>query len=134
MDLKQKKILVTGGAGFLGQHVVRKLIERGVRQEDIFMPRSKDFDLRERKVCEAVIRGQNLVIHLAGSTGGIIFHKERPAKTFYDNLMMGIELMDTARAAGVDKFVTIGTATEYPENAAVPLKEDDLWLGFPEEL
>ena len=118
----------------MGRHVVEKLVQRGVSRENIFVPRSKDFDLRKRNVCEFVVRGQNVVIHLAGSTGGIVFHKERPAQTFYDNLMMGVELMDASRVAGVEKFITIGTAMEYPEGAPVPLKEDDLWSGFPEEI
>lgn len=134
LDLRSKKILITGGAGFLGRHVVQKLLGRGVPKENIFVPRSKDFDLRKRENCEKVVAGQDMVIHLAGSTGGIVFHKERPAQTFYDNLMMGIELMDAARVAGVEKFVAIGTATEYPENAPAPLKEENLWLGFPEAI
>lgn len=134
IDLKTKKILVTGGAGFLGQHLLRKLKERGVPEKNIFAPRSAELDLRLRENCEKAVRGQNIVVHLAGSTGGITFHKERPAQTFYDNLVMGVELMESARKAGVEKFVAIGTATEYPENASPPLKEKDLWNGQPEKI
>ncbi len=134
MDLRGKKILVTGGAGFLGQHVVRKLVGRGVPQENISVPRSKEIDLRKKENCAAAVRGQDVVIHLAGTTGGIAFHKEHPAQTFYDNLMMGVELIEAARVSGVTKFVTIGSATEYPEHAPLPFKEENLWLGPSEEI
>jgi GDP-L-fucose synthase len=132
MDLKSKKILLTGGAGFLGSHVVKKLLDCGVRRENIFVPRSRELDLRDKKNCERVVLGQNLVIHLAGITGDTEFHRENPAKIFYDNLMMGVELMEAARLTGVEKFVTIGSATEYPENAPLPMSEENLWIGFPE--
>ncbi len=134
MNLENKRILVTGGAGFLGRHVVQELLDRGVPTENIFAPRSEKFDLRKKENCAAVLRGQDIVIHLAGTTGGITFHKEHPAQTFYDNLMMGAELMEAARTSGVEKFVTIGSAAEYPERAPLPFRETDLWVGPPEEI
>ncbi|OGY24443.1 MAG: GDP-fucose synthetase, partial [Candidatus Woykebacteria bacterium GWB1_45_5] len=108
--------------------------DRGVSKENVFVPRSKEVDLRKKENCVAVVRGQDIVIHLAGTTGGIAFHKEHPAQTFYDNLMMGVELMEAARNACVEKFVTIGSATEYPEHAPLPFKEENLWLGPSEEI
>ncbi len=134
MDIKRKKILVTGGSGFLGQHLVRKLLERGAAKENIFAPPSSRFDLREKENCFEAVTGCDLVIHLAGVTGGVLFHQDNPAKTFYDNLTMGVYLMEAARLTGVKKFVTIGSATEYPERASLPLKEGDIWDGLPEEL
>ncbi len=134
MDLKDKKILVTGGAGFLGSRIVEKLIERGVAREYISVPRSRDFDLRSAEACARAVLGQDIVIHAAATTGGIVFHEEHPAKVFYDNLMMGVELMEASRKAGVEKFVTIGSATEYPENAPIPYAEENLWLGITEPI
>ncbi|MEK7180873.1 MAG: NAD-dependent epimerase/dehydratase family protein [Patescibacteria group bacterium] len=134
MNLKKKKILVTGGAGFLGQHVVRRLLEKGIKEQNILVPRIENYDLRLIENCEKVVKGQNLVIHLAGLTGGIEYHKQNPATIFYDNLMMGIQLMEAARKAEVEKFITIGSATEYPENAPLPFRESDLWRGFPEPI
>src|SRR3989344_8682498 len=133
MDLKDKKILVTGGSGFLGQHLIRKLRERGVPEKNIFAPRSAELDLRLRENCEKAVRGTNLVIHTAAITGNVELHKSKPADIFYDNLIMGVELMEAARKAGAEKFVTIGSATEYPDNARLPFREDDLWAG-PVEL
>ena len=134
MDLKKKKILVTGGAGFLGQHVVQFLIQRGVDGKNILVPRSENCDLRILENCQKVVIGQDIIFHLAGMTGGIEYHKKNPAVIFYDNILMGVQLMETAREVGVSKFVTIGSATEYPENAPLPFKESDLWHGFPEPL
>lgn len=134
MNLINKKILVTGGAGFLGRHVVRRLLKSGVEEKNILIPRFEDCDLRLRENCQQVVRGQDLVIHLAGMTGGIEYHKQYPAMIFYDNLMMGIQLMEAGREAGIEKFITIGSATEYPENASLPFREEDLWQGFPEPI
>lgn len=134
MDLTKEKILVTGGNGFLGTHVVRKLVLRGVPREHISTPRQEECDLRIRENCERVVAGQSVVLHIAGVTGGIEFHRAHPAQMFYDNLVMGVELMDAARQAGVQKFVTIGSATEYPEKIPLPFKEELLWFGYPEAL
>ncbi|MEK7149422.1 MAG: GDP-L-fucose synthase [Patescibacteria group bacterium] len=133
MNFKEKKILVTGGAGFLGSFVVKKLLERGLPKENIFIPRSKQYDLRNRDECFFVTEGENIVIHLAGKVGGIGFNRERPGELFYDNLTMGVQMMEAARQNGVEKFVAIGTICAYPKFTPVPFKEDDLWSGYPEE-
>jgi GDP-L-fucose synthase len=129
-----KKILVTGGAGFLGSFVVEKLInERGVKAENILVPRSKDADLRKWETCVNVVKNIDLVIHLAARVGGIGFNKKNPGTLFYDNAVMGINLMEAARQEGVQKFVAIGTICAYPKYTPVPFKEEDLWNGYPEE-
>lgn len=133
MDLKNKKILLTGGAGFLGSFVKEKLLQRGISEENIFIPRAKDFDLRKWENCQKVIDGQNIVIHLAAKVGGIGFNREKPGGLFYDNAIMGIQLMEAAHQAGIEKFVAIGTICAYPKFTPVPFKEDDLWSGYPEE-
>lgn len=133
LNLKNKKILVTGGAGFLGSYVVRKLKERGVPDETITAPRSAEYDLRQWGVCKRVVKGQDIVIHLAASVGGIGFNRAHPGKCFYDNAIMGIQMIEAARQAGVKKFVQIGTVCAYPKFTPVPFKEEDLWNGYPEE-
>ncbi len=132
-NFTNKKILVTGGTGFLGTHVVRKLKKRGVPEKNISVPRSAEVDLREVENCRHTVRGVDIVIHLAGVTGGPEFHKQHPAEIFYDNMIMGAELVEAARQARVEKFVTIGSATEYPDNAPLPYREEDIWLGPPEK-
>ncbi len=131
MNLKSKKILVTGGGGFLGQHVVSLLKKRGVKK--IVVPRSDEYDLRERSMCESIVKDIDIVIHLAAQIGGIGFIKERHGEIFYNNLVMGIQLMEAARKAGVKKFVGIGTVCEYPKVIPLPFREEDLWDGYPEE-
>lgn len=128
-----KKILITGGAGFLGVHLIKKLNERGVSKKNISIPRSKKLDLRILENCKKAVKGIDIVIHLAGNVGGIGYNREKPGELFYDNLIMGIQLMEEARKAGVKKFVGIGTICQYPKHAKVPFKEDDLWNGYPEE-
>jgi GDP-L-fucose synthase len=132
MDLKNEHILVTGGAGFLGSWVVRELIKRGVPEAHISVPRSGETDLRIESNCKEAVQGKNVVIHVAALTGGIGFHAKRPGEIFYDNLMMGVQLMEAARRHGIKKFVSIGSATEYPANAPTPYREDDLWKGRPD--
>ncbi|MBC7232569.1 MAG: GDP-L-fucose synthase [Chloroflexi bacterium] len=129
-----KRVLVTGGAGFLGSFVVEKLHQRDWVRE-VFVPRSHEYDLREK---EAVIRmyedtRPDIVIHLAGIVGGIGANRDRPGQFFYDNLMMGVQTMHYAYLYGVEKFVAIGTVCAYPKFTPVPFKEEHLWEGYPEE-
>lgn len=131
MKLKYKKILVTGGNGFLGRYVVSSLKSYGAT--NILVPRSAEYDLLERSNCQLLVRGVELVIHLAAQVGGIGYINEHPGEMFYKNAVMGIELLEAARQANVKKFVSIGTACEYPEVLPLPLKEDDLWNGYPED-
>src|SRR5262245_31006014 len=128
-----ERVVVTGGAGFLGSYVVEKLRERGV--ENIFIPRSKDYDLVRMENIRRLYHDANpdLVIHLAAVVGGIGANRANPGKYFYDNLMMGSQLMEEARSRGVRKFVAIGSVCAYPKFTPVPFKEDDLWNGYPEE-
>ncbi len=128
-----KRISVTGGAGFLGSFVVERLKERGVSEENIRIPRSKDTDLRMWENCVGVVKDMDNVIHLAARVGGIGYNQKYPATLFYDNAIMGIQLMEAARQEGVEKFVAVGTICAYPKFTPVPFKEVDLWNGYPEE-
>jgi GDP-L-fucose synthase len=125
--------MVTGGAGFLGAWVVRKLRQRG--GQSIFVPRSQDYDLRHGEDIRSAISAATpeIIIHLAARVGGIGANRAHPAEYFYDNLMMGVPLLHEAWRAGVSKFVTIGTVCAYPKFTPVPFREDDLWDGYPEE-
>jgi GDP-L-fucose synthase len=128
-----RRVMVTGGGGFLGSAVVRRLRDAGANQ--IFVPRSKDCDLRTKDgIDQALTDGKpDLVIHLAAVVGGIGANRDNPGRFFYENAIMGIQLMEQARLAGVAKFVTIGTVCAYPKLTPVPFMEDDLWNGYPEE-
>lgn len=128
-----RRVMVTGGGGFLGQFVVKKLEERGAR--DIFVVRSAEYDLREKdEIIRAIYDSEpDIVIHLAAVVGGIGANRENPGKFFYENAIMGIQLIEQARLYGIEKFVTIGTVCSYPKFTPVPFKEDDLWDGYPEE-
>lgn len=133
MDLSSKKIVVTGGAGFLGKAVVAQLVEAGADEEKILIPRSRDFDLTTMEACQRVVDGQDVIVHLAAHVGGIGLNREKPAELFYDNLMMGAQLIEAAHKAGVEKFVCVGTICAYPKFTPVPFKEEDIWDGYPEE-
>ena len=133
LDLKDKRILVTGGAGFLGRQVVNELLSSGADPNKITVPRSRDFDLRSLEACQRAADQQDIIIHLAAHVGGIGLNREKPAELFYDNLMMGVQLIHAAYQAGVQKFVCVGTICAYPKFTPVPFKEDDLWNGYPEE-
>jgi len=128
-----RRVMVTGGGGFLGTAVVRRLQQAGAT--DIFVPRSRDYDLRTRDGIDlALADGRpDLVIHLAAVVGGIGANRENPGRFFYENAIMGIELMERSRGAGVGKFVQIGTVCSYPKFTPVPFHEDELWNGYPEE-
>ncbi|HEX5578513.1 MAG TPA: GDP-L-fucose synthase [Candidatus Limnocylindria bacterium] len=132
-ELGDSRITVTGGAGFLGQAVVRRLLAEGADQP--FVPRSRDYDLRTADgVSRALADGRpEIVIHLAAVVGGIGANRENPGRFFYENAAMGTQLMEQARLAGVRKFVTIGTVCSYPKFTPVPFREEDLWSGYPEE-
>ncbi|MFH1386108.1 MAG: GDP-L-fucose synthase [bacterium] len=128
-----KKVIVTGGAGFLGSYVVEKLKQRGC--QDIYIPLIEKFDLRKESDIIRLYSGfnSNMVIHLAAAVGGIGANRDNPGSFFYDNLMMGVQLMEQARLHGINKFVAIGTVCAYPKYTPVPFKEEDIWNGYPEE-
>lgn len=133
MNFSNKKILVTGGAGFLGKQVVDQLLQAGAKVENILIVRSRDYNLCEMEACQRAVQGQDVVIHLAAHVGGIGLNREKPAELFYDNLMMGTQLIHAAYQAGVEKFTCVGTICAYPKFTPVPFKEEDLWNGYPEE-
>jgi GDP-L-fucose synthase len=127
-----RRVCVTGGAGFLGSYVVARLKEAGAF---VFVPRASEFDLREREAIKRMYDAAEpeMVIHLAAVVGGIGANRENPGRYFYDNLIMGVELIEEARLRGLEKFVATGTICSYPKHTPVPFREEDLWNGYPEE-
>ncbi len=130
---KDRRVVVTGGSGFLGSFVVEALHQRGAAE--VFVPRSKDYDLRDIEAVRRMLHDArpNVIIHLAAHVGGIGANRTHPAEFFYDNLMMGVPLMHEAWQRGVEKFVAIGTVCAYPKHTPIPFHEDELWNGYPEE-
>ena len=128
-----KRVTVTGGAGFLGSFVVAKLRDRGC--QDIFVPRSREYDLVEMESVKRLYRDAHpdMVIHLAARVGGIGANRANPGKFFYDNLLMGTQLMEQGRLSGIEKFVAVGTVCSYPKFTPIPFREEHLWDGYPEE-
>jgi GDP-L-fucose synthase len=133
MNWSEKRICVTGGAGFLGTHLIQDLRARGAKE--IFVPTIEEYDLVDPTAIARLLADSNpdVIIHLAAHVGGIGANREHPAEFFYDNLMMGVQLMHQAYLRGVEKFVAIGTVCAYPKFTPVPFNEDDLWDGYPEE-
>ena len=131
MDLKNKKILVTGGNGFLGRRVVHFLNKMG--NDDIVIPSSKKLDLRKIENCKKVVENVDVVFHLAGHVGGIGLNREKPGELFYDNLIMGTQLLHESKLAGIQKFVALGTICSYPKFTQIPFLEENIWNGYPEE-
>lgn len=129
----ERRVVVTGGAGFLGARVVDKIKERG--GNEVFVPRSGEYDLREVTAIRRLLSEArpDLIVHLAAVVGGIGGNMANPGTYFYENIMMGVQLMEEARRAGVAKFAAAGTICSYPKHTPVPFKEEDLWDGYPEE-
>lgn len=133
IKLADKRVMLTGGAGFLGSFVSEKLKSRGCKH--VFIPREQEFNLVEGAEVKKAFKASSpdIVIHLAAKVGGIGANRANPGKFFYDNLIMGAQLMEQARLAGVEKFLALGTICAYPKFSPVPFKEEDLWNGYPEE-
>jgi len=130
---KDKKILLTGGNGFLGQWVLKELLRKGALRKNIEIPSSKTNNLLSVQNIKRMVKGKDIIIHLAALVGGIGFNRENPGRMVYENLVVGTHLMEEARKAGVFKFVTLGTICCYPKYTPVPFKEENLWNGYPEE-
>ncbi|MFZ2201976.1 MAG: GDP-L-fucose synthase [Microgenomates group bacterium] len=132
--LKNKEIYISGGNGFLGSHLVDRLVHEGISRELISTPRSNQFDLRRFDHAVEAVREKKIIFHLAGNVGGIGYNQEHPGTLFYDNLMMGVNLIEACRRnGGIEKLILVGTICSYPKFTELPFKEENLWHGFPEE-
>lgn len=131
MDWKEKSIVVTGGTGFLGSQVVSQLKKKGAT--NIFVPKSSEYDLRDQKNAKEITKNADIVFHIAARVGGIGLNQEKPGELFYDNLMMGINLLEQSRKNNVQKFIALGTVCSYPKFTPIPFKEEGIWDGYPEE-
>jgi GDP-L-fucose synthase len=127
----EKNVLVTGGKGFLGSYIVQHLQERKVKK--IISPSSQECDLTNLSDCRRILRDIDIVFHAAGRTGGIGLNREKPAELFYENLMMGMQLINESKNADIEKLIAIGTICSYPKYAPIPFSEESLWDGYPEE-
>ena len=131
MNWNEKSVLVTGGSGFLGSRVVSLLKEKGVK--NVITPSSKEYDLRLKENCDKITKDIDIVFHLAAKVGGIGFNNEKPGELFYDNLIMGTNIMEESRQNNVEKVIALGTICSYPKFTPIPFSEDSIWQGYPEE-
>lgn len=131
IDLSKKRVTVTGAHGFLGKHLVKEL--KNNNANNLFLPKFEEYDLVEKDSCKKIARESDIIIHLAAKVGGIEANRKSPGSFFYDNIMMGVQLIEQSRLANVEKFVCLGTVCAYPKFTLVPFKEDYLWNGYPEE-
>lgn len=134
IELKDKKILLTGGKGFLGSYVYEILLKKGIPKENITITSSKSTDLRDGNACAKAIKGKEIVIHCAGKIGGIRYTLDHPGEVFYDNASMALNIIEESRKAGVEKLIFTGTACEYPRKTGIPYMEEELWSGYPDEI
>lgn len=132
-NFKGKKILVTGGRGFVGRHVVQQLLLHGAEEKNIFTPSSSEFDLRNQVKAKKAVKGRDIVVHLAARVGGIGFNQSRPADLIFDNAMMGLNIISACKEEKVEKVLVAGTVCAYPKFTPTPFREEDLWNGYPEE-
>ena len=134
IDLSKRKILVTGGKGFLGSHIIEKLLSIGVHLDQIVIPRKDKLDLKNLNNCLEIVRDVDVIFHIAGNIGGIGYNQKYPGSIFYDNLIMGIQLLEAARKSNIEKILTIGTTCSYPNITPIPFQEENLWDGYPSDV
>jgi len=131
IEWNKKNVLITGGKGFLGSHVVDILSKKNVKK--LIIPESNECDLTQLENCKKIVQGVDIVFHLAAKVGGIGLNLEKPAELFYDNIMMGTQLIHEAKQAGIEKFIALGTICSYPKFASLPFSENEIWSSYPEE-